>query len=229
MHAYCLMGNHYHLLIETPRPNLALGMRQLNGVYAQHFNRRYRRVGHLFQGRYKAVLVERDSHLLELCRYIVLNPVRAHLCSHPARWPWSSYQATTGQSTAPVWLTTDWILSQFAPHRADAQERYQQFVADGRRGGPHTTRRPLPRQRPFIRRLSRNLKPLREIKRPQWQPLPPPLDELLTNEPTGIRTAHHTYGYTLTEIANHLGVHYATISRQLRQLEHDAKPGTQTP
>ena len=75
-HAYCLMENHYHLLIETPRANLSLGMRQLNGIYTQTFNRRHHRVGHLFQGRFRAILVEKESYLLELCRYIVLNPVR---------------------------------------------------------------------------------------------------------------------------------------------------------
>ena len=82
-HAYCLMDNHFHLLIETPKPNLSLGMRQLNGVYTQRFNRRHKRVGHLFQGRFKAILVERDSYLLELARYIVLNPVRIPIGDRP--------------------------------------------------------------------------------------------------------------------------------------------------
>jgi len=78
-HAYCLMDNHYHLLIETPDGNLALGMRQLNGVYTQLFNNRRHRTGHLFQGRYKAILIQKDTHLLEVCRYVVLNPVRARM------------------------------------------------------------------------------------------------------------------------------------------------------
>ena len=76
-HAYCLMTNHYHLVIETPEGNLSRGMRQLNGVYTMYFNRRHRTVGHVFQGRFKAILVERESYLLEVCRYVVLNPVRA--------------------------------------------------------------------------------------------------------------------------------------------------------
>lgn len=79
VHAYCLMGNHYHVLVETPDANLSVGMQQLNGVYAQRFNAKRRRVGHLFQGRFKAIIVERESYLLELCRYIVLNPVRAEI------------------------------------------------------------------------------------------------------------------------------------------------------
>ena len=95
-HAYCLMSNHYHLVIETPKANLALGMRQLNGVYTQRFNRTHHRVGHVFQGRYKAILVERDAYLLELSRYVVLNPVRAKMVNDVSQWPWSSYRATAG-------------------------------------------------------------------------------------------------------------------------------------
>ncbi|MBM4341551.1 MAG: hypothetical protein FJ110_18655 [Deltaproteobacteria bacterium] len=84
-HSYCLMENHYHLLIETPDGNLSKGMRELNGVYTQGFNQRYKRVGHLFQGRYKAIMVEKDHHLLSLCRYVVLNPERAGLINSEAR------------------------------------------------------------------------------------------------------------------------------------------------
>ena len=97
IHQYTLMTNHYHLLVETPAPNLAIGMRQLNGVFTQRFNHRHSRVGHLFQGRYHAVLVEKEAHLLELSRYIVLNPVRARLVDHPDHWPWSSYRAMAGR------------------------------------------------------------------------------------------------------------------------------------
>lgn len=85
-HAYCLMGNHYHLMIETPDGNLSSGMRQLNGIYTQTLNRTHNRVGHVFQGRFKSILVEKQSHPLELCRYIVLNPVRAKSCTLPEQW-----------------------------------------------------------------------------------------------------------------------------------------------
>jgi REP element-mobilizing transposase RayT len=131
VHAYCLMGNHYHLMVETPEANLSRGMRQLNGVYTQRFNRRHGRVGHLFQGRYKAILVERESYLLELCRYVVLNPLRAGMVRRPGDYRWSSYRATAGEERAPAFLTTDWILGQFAPRRAPAQEAYRAFVAAG--------------------------------------------------------------------------------------------------
>ena len=95
-HAYCLMSNHYHLVVETPDGNLSKGMRQLNGVFTQSSNRRHGRTGHLFQGRYKAILVDGDSDLLELARYVVLNPVRAGVVPVPGRWLWSRYQAMIG-------------------------------------------------------------------------------------------------------------------------------------
>ncbi len=103
-HAYCLMDNHYHLLIETPEGHVSRGMRQLNGVFTQRMNRRHGRVGHLFQGRFKAILVERESYLLELCRYIVLNPIRAGMVTQLERYPWSSYPATRGFVVRPGWL-----------------------------------------------------------------------------------------------------------------------------
>jgi putative transposase len=123
-HAYCLMGNHYHLLIETPDANLSQGMRQLNGIYTQKFNRRHGRVGHVFQGRFKSVLVEKDSYLLELCRYIVLNPVRARIVTHPEDYPWSSFTFTAGSGKSPEFLSTDWVLAQFGRNRKEARKRY---------------------------------------------------------------------------------------------------------
>jgi REP element-mobilizing transposase RayT len=135
LHAFVLMGNHYHLLFETPEPTLSCGMRQLNGLYTQVFNRRHRRSGHLFQGRFKAILVEKDSHLLELARYLVLNPVRAGLARSAKDWPWSSYRATASLTGAPEWLETDWTLEQFAGKRTAAVLRYREFVADGKGAG----------------------------------------------------------------------------------------------
>jgi len=130
-YAYCLMGNHYHLLVETPEDYLSRGMRQLNGIYTQTFNRRHNRSGHLFQGRHKAILVEKDTYLLALCRYIVLNPVAAGMVAGPENWPWSSYLVTSGGAPAPELLAIDWILAQFARDRLDACRRYAEFVYQG--------------------------------------------------------------------------------------------------
>ena len=128
-HAYCQMTNHYHLLIETAEANLSRGMRQLNGVYTQYVNRGRRRVGHLFQGRYTGILVEKETYLLELARYIVLNPVRAHMVANAEHWAWSSYRATVGMAAKPAFLTTDWLLSAFGEMRLSAQNAFARFVA----------------------------------------------------------------------------------------------------
>ena len=132
LYAFCLMGNHYHLVLETPEPNLVRGMRRLNGVYTQTFNRRHDRAGHVLQGRYKAILVDKDSYLLELCRYVVLNPVRARMVSAVGDWPWSSYLATAGKMTCPGWLAADQVAGLFSSSdRSQARRAYVRFVAEG--------------------------------------------------------------------------------------------------
>jgi putative transposase len=133
LHAYVLMGNHYHLLIETPEANLSRGMHRVNAIYSQAFNRRHERVGHLLQGRFKAILVEKERHLLELVRYVVLNPVRAGLSRDPGDWRWSNYLATAGLRQAPEWLETGWTIDQFG-NGADARISYREFVNAGTRG-----------------------------------------------------------------------------------------------
>ena len=135
-YGYCLMDNHYHLILETPEANLSRGMRQLNGIYTQRHNHRHTRVGHVFQGRYKAILVERDSHLLELARYVVLNPVRAGLCATAEAHPWSSYCATAGLTDCPTWLAAERLLEHFGTHRAQTLPAYQQFVLEARHPSP---------------------------------------------------------------------------------------------
>jgi REP element-mobilizing transposase RayT len=131
LHAWVLMSNHYHLLIETPEVGLSRGLQWLNQRYAEDFNARHERVGHLFQGRFKGILVEREAHLLELLRYIVLNPVRAGIVEFAGDYAWSSYRATAGLHFAPKWLEIGWTLDQFASTRAAAHDAYRCFVAEG--------------------------------------------------------------------------------------------------
>jgi len=131
-HAYCLMGNHYHLLIETPQAGLSPGMQRLNEIYAQYVNRAHSRAGHLLQGRFKAILEERDSHLLELARYVVLNPLRANLVGRIGEWRWSSYRATAGLEAVPGLLTVGGLLGQFGSQSEEAIVEYRRFVRQGR-------------------------------------------------------------------------------------------------
>jgi REP element-mobilizing transposase RayT len=136
-HAYCLMDNHYHLVVETPDGNLSKGMRQLNGVYTQAYNKRHGRVGHLFQGRFKGILVQKDSHFLEVCRYVVLNPVRARTISHPRLYKWSSYRATAGTAQAHPCLTADEVLrpTKFSITSAIARRSHNRSIASLSRMG----------------------------------------------------------------------------------------------
>lgn len=129
VHSYCLLGNHYHLLVETPEANLSKGMHSLNGRYSQTFNRRHDRAGHLLEGRFKAVLVEKEAHLLEMHRYIVLNPVRAGLVARPEDWIWSSYRSTCGLRKMPTWLEVRWTLEQFGADVESAVPSYVRFVS----------------------------------------------------------------------------------------------------
>lgn len=223
IHAYCLMTNHYHLLVETPDANLSKGMRQLNGVFTQTINRRHRRVGHLFQGRYKSTLVDKDSYLLELSRYIVLNPVRAHMVEHPAEWAWSSYLATIGHSPAPEWLAIDALLLQFSKQRKTAIKKYQQFVIQGNNLRPWDELKHqiflgdeqfVEKHQPLLAQQQGNLS---EIPSKQLRSTAKPLSFFLAkypdNKKEAMAAAYSSGGYTLDEVAKAFGVHYSTVSR----------------
>jgi REP element-mobilizing transposase RayT len=220
-HAYCLMDNHYHLVVQTPKPNLSAGMRQLNGLYAQGFNERHDRCGHVFQSRYRSILVEKESHLLGLCRYVVLNPVRAGACGDAGAYRWSSYRATSGAAPGERFLTTDWILGNFASTKAAAQAGYRAFVAEGERDAlADGVRGERLGTESFLRERFGHDPPLAEIPRVQVEPLSPALTEIFVRVPHApVAAAYRHYGYTLREIAEHLGCHYSTVSRRLRREE----------
>jgi putative transposase len=227
-HAYCLMNNHYHLVIETPDGNLSKGMRQLNGVYTQAFNKRHGRAGHAFQGRFKAILVQKDSHFLEVCRYVVLNPVRAKTISHPRQWKWSSYRATAGMVQAHGCLTVDEILSHFGKRKVIAHEKYCQFVQAGIDSPSiwaDLEAQSLLGVEGFaegLRHLVTEKQQLQEIPKGQRFVGRPTLEKLFSRRRRGkasrdqlIAEAVTHYGYSQMELAIFLDLHYSTISRIL--------------
>ena len=225
VHAYCLMSNHYHLLIETPDSNLSKGMRHLNGVYTQRFNRKYNRVGHVFQGRYKAILVQKESYLLELARYIVLNPVRAQMVRSAKDWPWSSYRSTAGFTTVEKWLTVDWILSAFSRRKVDAVKKYRAFVSEGRN-------QPKPWEElknqiylgdaSFVDDMQCKISPetsLSEIPSPQKRQVAQPLayyEDKYRDRDTAIIKAYESGGYSMKDIGDYYALHYSRVSRILK-------------
>jgi putative transposase len=226
IHAYCLMGNHYHLLVETPDGNLSKGMRQLNGVYTQLTNRYHGKVGHVFQGRYKAILVQKENYLLELARYIVLNPVRARMVREAKDWPWSSYRQTAGILGDDLLLTTEWLLSVFSKKRGTAQKKYIEFVSQGKN-------QPSPWEslqnqvflgdKAYVSQIMSNIdqdKDLSEIptsqrkekaKELQWY------EQQAASRNDAIKRSYESGGYTMKEIGAYYNLHYSRVSRIIRR------------
>lgn len=228
-HAYCLMSNHYHLLIETPESNLSVGMRQLNGVYTQRFNRRHNRVGHVFQGRFKGILVDKESYLKELARYIVLNPVRARMVRKAEQWRWSSYRATAGLELAKPWLNAEWLLGGFAKRRKTACERYRRFVEEGR--GQPSPWEQLKNQvflgsDAFVEEMQKLLdtdKVLDEVPSSQKRPVSKPLgyyEEVTRTRNEAILEAWRSGGYKMKQIADYFGLHYSSVSKIIKSSEN---------
>lgn len=226
VHAYCLMDNHYHLLIETPDGNLSKGMRQLNGVYTQMTNRYHGKVGHVFQGRYKAILVQKERYLLELARYIVLNPVRARMVRSAKDWPWSSYHRTAGGiNTNDYWITTEWLLSAFSQQLGDAQKHYRAFVDQGKN-------QPSPWEalqnqvflgsENYVTQILSEIdqgKDLSEIPRSQRRAKPKALswyEKQAQTRNEGIKLSYESGGYSMKEIGRHYKLHYSRVSRILK-------------
>ncbi len=231
IHAFCQMTNHYHVLLETVDGNLSKGMRQLNGLYTQRFNRRHHLVGHLFQGRYKAILVQKEAYLLELTRYVVLNPLRASMVNVLEDWLWSSYPAVMGLQASPRWLDTDWLLGQFGTERCKAQLGYREFVMSGRgMASPLQSVRHqlLLGDDAFVKNHSQSREgaSLREVSKAHRKSVALSLDEYLTHHPdrdTAMAQAYRSGAYTMAEIGEHFGVHYMTVSRAVRKYKANLK------
>lgn len=229
-HAYCLMDNHYHIVVETLKGNLSKGMRQINGVYTQRFNQTHNRVGHVYQGRYKAILVEKDAYLLELSRYVVLNPVRSRRVKQVGRWPWSSYAMMLGKQAPPEWLETEWLLRQFSKQRKRAIAHYIDFVRAGI--GLPSLWQDLRQQiylgeEKFIKRMQRKAPTtgdLSEVPKVQRRPRARALEyygNRYKNRNRAISIAFQSGSYTMKQIADYFGIHYSTVSRAIRDYEQD--------
>jgi len=233
--AYCLMGNHYHFVLGTRQANLSAMMRQINGVYSQAYNRRHGKVGHVFQGRFKAILIDRDNYLLEVCRYVDLNPVRAGMVEHAGDWPWSSYRAHCGLAESLPWLDTPglhgFVLGDDAKtlaQRRRAAQQYAEWVQAGR--GVRLWDESLRQQiylgdEEFIRNqqdeadkaglTSREVPKAQRTKNvtlAQWMAHSEDRAEALWH-------AHVDSGITMTALANELGVSVARVSQLIRRHE----------
>jgi putative transposase len=221
-HAFCLMSNHYHLVLRTLQANLSSAIQYLNGVYAQWWNTRHGRVGHVLQGRFKAQLLQREGYFLEACRYVVLNPVRAGLVTHVEDWRWSSYRSTVGLAPQPGWLTTVLILG-----RRPAAERraYREFIAAGISENDVT--RAIRSDLPIVgsdafaaahREVIEQAHPTDVLHRDRTigRPTLAALFADVADKPTRdlrIREARDRFHYRVSEIARHVSLHYASVSR----------------
>lgn len=226
IYAYCLMGADYQLLIETPDKNLSQGMRQLNGVYTQTYNRKHDSAGHVFQGRYKSVIVQSDNYLQEMSRYVVLSPVRDNLVQSPKDWQWSSYRACCGMTDSPNWLKADRLLASFANNRDDAIERYRQFIEQGKDSPSpmrHLRNQIFLGDEKFVETMRKQLdlnQDLSEIPRSQWKRSAQPLEYFAArhgDRNEAIVAAYNSGGFSLKEIGNHFGLHYSSVSKIVKQ------------
>jgi putative transposase len=226
--AYCLMPNHFHLLVEPNQFPIARLMQQLNSSYCQSFNRRHDRVGHVLQGRYKAFLIDKELYYRRVLRYIVLNPVRARMVVHPAQWTWSSYLATAGFIEPPQWLATAAVWRIFHPENLRrAQRLYDELVCAESSGAGGAAIGPVAvGSDEFAVRLMDVLAQHRDaddFRYAERFAVRPPLDLLLAADDrhardAAMREAFEYYGYTLREIADVIGRHPCTVWRRIRRV-----------
>ena len=237
--SFCLMGNHYHFVLHTRRANLSRLMRHVNGVYTQTFNRRHGKVGHLFQGRFKAILVDRDTYLLELCRYVELNPVRAGMVAAPGDWPWSSYRAHVGDAPTPQWLDSAGLHGYLLGHeprgaadRRRAAARYAALVAaapDGSLWDGALRQQIYLGDAEFVERMQALAEPQRVGARetPKAQrSRPATLQQWLEgcgSREEALRRAHVEGGLSMTALARELGLSVSRVSRLIACAEAKGK------
>jgi putative transposase len=202
-------------------------MRQLNGIYTQYYNRRHRLTGHLFQGRYKSILVDQDAYLLELSRYIVLNPVKAGMVKSVDNWAWSSYNAMVGTTTSPEWLSNEFLLAQFSKQRYTAIKKYQQFVNDGLKNGSIWHR--LSNQvylgdKDFVDRVQKYLtddKSDIQIPKIQRRPVARSLAEYESESNSrnaAIKAAYSSGAYSYQDIGSYFGLHFTRVGVIVRKV-----------
>lgn len=226
-HSYCLMGNHYHAVIECSDANLSAAMNWLNGVFAQYSNRRHGRTGHLLQGRFKSVLIGNDFYLRAANTYVLMNPVKAGLVEHPSEWKWSSYRATAGIEAPPPWLDLSWLHWVFGGRTLrDAQLSFKDFVSrpaslnlsdEGLVFGDQALREEVRAAIGATLHQSRLPREYRAVARPTLSELfPRPLPK--TGRNTRILRAHVVHGYRFAEIAACLFLHPNTIGRIVQTL-----------
>lgn len=227
IHGFCQMTNHYHLLVETVEGNLSCGMRQLNGLYAQHISRRHELVGHLFQGRYKAMLVQEQRYLLEVCRYIVLNPIRANMVSSLEEWPWSSHHYLVRARHHPDWFARDRLLSHFGDTPAAAIPAYQAFILAGiGRASPFAAARHriLLGDDDFVstHRQAHRAEAFVEASKTERRSVALSLDEYRARYPArdeAMARAYASTAFTMPQIARGFGVSTKTVSRAVAAFE----------
>ena len=231
-YAWCLMNNHYHLVIETAEANLSRGMRHLNGVYTQTFNRTHKRVGHLFQGRYKAILVEKESYLLEVIRYVLLNPVRANMSKTAGQYPWSSYRAMIGKTTTPDWLEKDWVLGHYGERLSTAQKHFIKFIREGNKQSSiwEQLRQQLylgdEQFVSFLQSKQAIDKDLTEVSTVQRKRASKPLSyysKKYKHRNDAIYAAYKNGTYSQKEIACYFEMHYSTVSKIVKKCEEKEK------
>ena len=223
IHVYCMMNNHYHLVLETAQANLSKGMRQLNGVYTQYFNRRHQHEGPVFHGRFRGIVVEKEAYLLELSRFVVLNPLRSQIVEKIENWKWSSYLAYCGKQEHAPWLDTSWVFGKLAKSKSKAMKHYPQFVREGVEQPPvwlNLRKQIYLGSDQFVEAMQLEVKKYQKrlddnpnrSNRAKLASLAK-LEKKSSNRNHTIREAYASGRYTLQYLGEYFGLHYTSISR----------------